>query len=133
MNNRVTKPMKDSPKSSRRKVLKTVGVATVGLAATVPASGRKVADQSKEVSPQLHEGQRVTDGNDDGIVSVYNQPDTDTYDQMVDGGKYNDPFGTTQSGEVYDSESDETFIEVSWDSGVTGWSIIGGLAPVNTY
>ena len=127
--------MENNRKSSRRRVLKTVGFATAGLAATVPASARKVTERSTDdVSPDLHEGQRVTDGNDDGLVSVYDQPDTDTYDQMVDGGSYNDPFGTTQSSEVYDSESGETFIEVSWDySGVTGWSITGGLAPVNTY
>ncbi|UPW00021.1 hypothetical protein M0R88_16085 [Halorussus gelatinilyticus] len=83
------------------------------------------------MTTQLHEGQRVTDGTDDGMVAVFNTPDADGFDQMVDGGA-NPPYGTTQSDEVYDSESGEYFIEVTWDaSGVTGWSPRPGLAPVN--
>jgi hypothetical protein len=117
--------------SSRRQFLKSAGLVTAGLAATVPASARKVAESSGDVSTQLHEGQRVTDGNDDGTVAVFNTPDADDFDQLVEGGP-NDPYGTTQSDEVYDSGSNEYFIEVSWDySGVTGWTPRPGLSPVS--
>ncbi|NEU56871.1 hypothetical protein [Halorussus sp. MSC15.2] len=126
--------MNNENNSSRREVLRTVGVATVGLAATVPASARKVTESdSPPLSPNYYDGQRVTDGNDDGYVSIYNQPDTDTFDQTHDGDAYNDPFGTAQGSAVTDSESGVEFVEVDWDAGLSGWTPKNGLSPVNTY
>ncbi|UPW00016.1 hypothetical protein M0R88_16060 [Halorussus gelatinilyticus] len=125
--------MSDENKSTRRRLLRTVGIATAGLAATVPASAEKVAtSDGPTVSPDFYDGQRVTDGNDDGYVSIYNQPDTDTFDQTYDGG-VNPPYGNALGSAVEDPDSGVDFVEVDWDGGPTGWSPTNGVPPVNTY
>lgn len=135
-------------KQSRRKLLRTVGVAaTAGLAATIPgttaasnptppSSGNQTESGSDAdgpiVEPQLSEGQQVTDSDytDYSYVNVFAGPDpTSTYLGQADGGP-NDPHGTTTSGEVSPDSCDCQMIEVDWGLGPDGWCYVNEIAPV---
>lgn len=132
---------------SRRKILRTAGIAaTAGVAATVPvtaasdnpsppSSGNRSESGSDDttVEPQLHEGQRVTDCSctDYAYVNVFAAADpTSEYLGTADGGQYNDPYGTTTSGEVDADNCDCRMIEVDWETGPDGWCYVGEVSPV---
>lgn len=139
-------PMKEDKNETqnRRAFLKTVGIATAGLAATVPANAQSKASTDEpafapedssdnEVGILLHKGQRVTDTDNDSYVPVYSKPSfSSNYKGAATGGA-NPPYGTTVSKERRDAAHNATFIKVDWDAGgdPTGWCPRGDLAPVN--
>lgn len=110
----------------RRKLIRKVGSLAVG--------GTVAATLVSTPASAYRQGDRVTDGSDDGSVAVFARPDASSnYRGQANGGPYNPPFGTVQAGNRYDSDADVYLAEVNWDynGDPDGWCLRPGLAQIN--